>query len=178
MAVVMVNHPGVMVAAEASVPAGQAYITLMATSEGKAGEALEKVLIGAAPMTGVSITDSVDMDTHKAFNGNYTVAVFGHSLVQINIRGLDIYRKINENNECAFNSLNDDIQGWWNEWNPADKPSSRIKLGIYSRQGMSVYMCMACALSRIVGTLSSLNNHMVGEYQLSIVGVRVMENSR
>ena len=113
---------------------GAAYITL----SGGAGDQLENTIVGSAPATAISIEQNIDIDTHKAFDGNYTIGVFGHSLSTIIIDGLDLYTDYIS--DCVSGS---DIQTWWNAWNVEDNPSGRIILGISCRGTSTTFTCVA-----------------------------------
>lgn len=140
----------------------KAYITI-------SDDKLRLILMGTAPVTAVSITQSVDMDAHKALDGNYTLASFGYSLTTIVISGLDIYTDFGS--ICPKDFGTKYLQGWWDKYNLQAKRSHRLTVSIVHGSSSSVFTCVAIKLDRKLEAMQG-GSARVGTYVLTIIGIK------
>ena len=139
------------------------YITFMAN----AGDGLSKALYTNAPAADIAMEESVDYAESKALSGDYLIATFGHKLMTLRIRGLDIYSKL-----CSVgdNTSGMTIQQFYDKFNVHTNPQARVDVSS-SGQNSGAFRCIIVSLNRSSSHTTAVAG--IGDYSLVMLGVKL-----
>lgn len=145
------------------------YVTLIGdkTNPGDTSEALNGILNGRAPVTGIDFDIDVDFEVTRSFNSDFIIAAFGYAPSKLTISGFDILT------DCGYEQNKDTVQDFFDKYNLWKNPSARVYVGLTTGGNM--------ASSMFTGVLTSLQRYIranpdtprnVGNYDLTFYGVK------
>ena len=130
------------------------------------------ILLGAAPVTGVSIQQLTDFSVTKSLDKDFLVATFGDTPVKITLSGISFFNL----NGCRLNGSrksNKQIMDFYRENKLSNRRSKRVDVSIASGAGETpvVFRCVIVALDTQNQADETGISNMLYSYTMTLIGV-------